>query len=76
MDMERPAIDFIIQIGNEYLNELLLVWLYYEQPCRLLFIKPKTEGLTAVKLTVASDEAAVFVQKAMERTGCKLYKAK
>nr|DAL14115.1 MAG TPA_asm: hypothetical protein [Caudoviricetes sp.] len=47
--------------------------MYYDQPCSLLFQKPRTEGLTAVKLIVDNDEAASFLLRAKEKTGCKLY---
>jgi hypothetical protein len=49
--------------------------MYYDQPCSLLFQKPRTEGLTAVKLIVDNDEAANFLLRAKEKTGCKLYTA-
>ena len=35
-------------------------WTYYNQPCSLLFQKPTTEGLTAIKLIVDSDEAVSY----------------
>ena len=38
------------------------------------FMKPNTEGLTAVKLIVDSDEAAEFLLRAQQKTGCKTYK--
>ena len=66
--------NYIVQIDNLYLNEFIFYWLYCEQPCELLFMKPKTEGLTAIKLVVSNDEAALFLARVKEKTGCKLYK--
>ena len=51
-------------------------WNYYGQPCPLLLQKPKTEGLTAIRLVVDSDEAASFLLRAKEKTGCRLYTVK
>lgn len=72
--MERPRAEYIVQIENMYLNEFTFLWIYHNQPCSLVFMKPKTEGLTAVKLAVTNDEAAEFVKKSVDRLGVKLYK--
>ena len=71
--MQRPPKKYIVQIDNFRLAEFLFYWMYYDQPCSLLFQKPRTEGLTAVKLIVDNDEAASFLLRAKEKTGCKLY---
>ena len=55
--MQRPPKKYIVQIDNFRLAEFLFYWMYYDQPCSLLFQKPRTEGLTAVKLIVDNDEA-------------------
>ena len=73
--MQRPPVKYIVQIDNFRLAEFLFYWMYYDQPCSLLFQKPRTEGLTAVKLIVDNDEAANFLLRAKEKTGCKLYTA-
>nr|DAK77812.1 MAG TPA: hypothetical protein [Caudoviricetes sp.]DAN43076.1 MAG TPA: hypothetical protein [Caudoviricetes sp.]DAU79655.1 MAG TPA: hypothetical protein [Caudoviricetes sp.] len=75
IDMQRPPKKYIVQIDNFRLAEFLFYWMYYDQPCSLLFQKPRTEGLTAVKLIVDNDEAANFLLRAKEKTGCKLYTA-
>lgn len=67
--------NYIIQIDNMYLNELMFYWVYYNQPCSLLLLKPKTEGLSAVKVSISNNEAANFVLRLKEKTGCKLHKA-
>lgn len=72
--MKRPPINYIVQLDNFYLNEFIFQWVYCDQPCSLLFMKPNTEGLTAVKLIVDSDEAAEFLLRAQQKTGCKTYK--
>lgn len=51
----------------------MFYWVYFNQPCSLLFQKPKTEGLSAVKLVVDSDESASFLLRVKEKTGCRLY---
>ncbi len=71
--MQRPPKKYIVQIDNFRLAEFIFYWMYYDQPCSLLFQKPITEGLTAVKLIVDNDEAANFLLRAKEKTGCKLY---
>lgn len=71
--MQRPPKKYIVQIDNFRLAEFIFYWTYYDQPCPLLFQKPKTEGLTAIKLIVDSDEAASFLLRAKEKTGCRLY---
>ena len=71
--MQRPPKKYIVQIDNFRLAEFIFYWMYYDQPCSLLFQKPRTEGLTAVKLIVDKDEAASFLLRAKEKTGCKLY---
>ena len=71
--MQRPPKKYIVQIDNFRLTEFIFYWMYYDQPCSLLFQKPRTEGLTAVKLIVDNDEAASFLRRAKEKTGCKLY---
>lgn len=48
-------------------------WVYYNQPCSLLFQKPKTDGLTAIKVVIDSDESASFLLRVKDKTGCKLY---
>lgn len=50
--MQRPPKKYIVQIDNFRLAEFIFYWMYYDQPCSLLFQKPRTEGLTAVKLIV------------------------
>nr|DAD65746.1 MAG TPA: hypothetical protein [Siphoviridae sp. ctNiB4] len=71
--MQRPPKKYIVQIDNFRLAEFIFYRMYYDQPCSLLFQKPRTEGLTAVKLIVDNDEAASFLLRAKEKTGCKLY---
>lgn len=71
--MQRPPKKYIVQIDNFRLAEFLFYWMYYDQPCSLLFQKPRTKGLNAVKLIVDNDEAASFLLRAKEKTGCKLY---
>lgn len=71
--MQRIPVNYIVQIDNLYLADFIFYWTYYEQPCSLLFQKPQTEGLTAIKLIVDSDEAASFLLRAKEKTGCRLF---
>lgn len=71
--MKRPPINYILQIDTVLLNEVMFLWSYYEQPCSMLLLKPKTEGLTAIKVVVASDEAATFVERVIKKTSARLY---
>lgn len=71
--MRRILVKYIVQIDNFRLSELIFYWNYYGQPCSLLLQKPRTEGLTAIRLVVDSDEAATFLLRAKEKTGCRLY---
>lgn len=71
--MRRPPINYILQIDTVLLNEVMFLWSFYEQPCSMLLLKPKTEGLTAIKVVVASDEAATFVERVIKKTSARLY---
>lgn len=71
--MQRIPINFIIQIDDFRLSELIYYWNHFDKPCSLLFQKPKTDKLASVKLVVDSDEAAEFLLRVKEKTGCKLY---
>lgn len=71
--MKRPALHFILQIDECRISELIYYWNYMNKPCSLLLQKPKTEGLTAVKVVVDSDEAADFVYRVKEKTGCRIF---
>jgi hypothetical protein len=65
---------FIIQIDDKRLSEFIYYWIYYDKPCDLLFLKPKTEGLTAIKVTVETHEAADFLAHALKKINFKLFK--
>lgn len=39
----------------------------------LLLMKPNTIGLTAIKVTVRTQEDADFIVKIKQRIGCKIY---
>ena len=69
----RIPVKYIVQIDNFHVADFIFYWNYYDQPCSLLLQKPKTEGLTAIKLVVDSDEAASFLLRAKEMTGGRLY---
>lgn len=71
--MQRIPVNFIIQIDDFRLSELIYYWNHFNKPCSLLFQKPKSEGLAAVKLVVDNDEAAEFLLRVKEKTGCRLY---
>lgn len=65
---------YIIGIENHYAAEVLYWWNYYLKPCNLLFIKPKTPGLTAIKVLVDNYETTQFILKVKERTKCQIVK--
>ena len=67
--MQRIPVKYIVQIDNFRVADFIFYWNYYEQPCSLLLQKPKTEGLTAIKMVVDSDEAASFLLRARRRRG-------
>ena len=69
----RIPVKYIVQIDNFHVADFIFYWNYYDQPCSMLFQNPKTEWLTAIKLVVDSDEAASFLLRAKEKTGCRLY---
>lgn len=71
--MQRIPMNYIVQIDGFRLTDFIYYWNYFEQPCSLLIFKAKTEGLVGIKLVVDSDEAATFLLRAKEKTGCKLY---
>lgn len=71
--MKKDPINYIVGIEDSLLAEFLYCWLYYEKPCTFLIMKAKTEGLTAIKVVVDSDETADFLLKVKSKTGCKLY---
>lgn len=63
---------YIIKIQDSYLAELLYWWIQYDKPCKLIFIKAKSDGLTGIKIVVESLESDNFIQKAKLATGLKL----
>ena len=63
----RIPVKYIVQIDNFHVADFIF-------SCSLLLQKPKTEGLTAIRLVVDSDEAASFLLRAKEKTGCRLYR--
>lgn len=69
-----PKSKFIIQIDDKRLGELIYYWNYYDKPCSLLFMRPKTEGLAAIKVTVETHEAADFLAHALQKINFKLFK--
>ena len=64
---------YIIQIDEKRLAELIFYWNYFDKPCRLLLMKPKTDGLAAVKVTVDTPEAADFLLHAKNKINFKLF---
>ncbi|MBC8620732.1 hypothetical protein H8788_23645 [Parabacteroides faecis] len=71
--MKRDPVNFIVSIDDSLMAEFFYWWTYYDKPCSFQVQKPKTAGLTAIRITIDSNEAADFLLKAKERTGCKLY---
>lgn len=65
----RIPVKYIVQIDNFHVADFIFYRNYYEQPCSLLLQKPKTEGLTAIRLVVDSDEAASFCTGQRRRRG-------
>lgn len=72
--MEELEERYIVQVDNFYLSEFLFCWVYYEQPCPMMMLKPNTKGFTAIKLIVKDAASANFLIKAKEKTGCILHK--
>lgn len=66
----------IIQIQDSLLAEFLYHWVQYDKPCSLLFQKPKTEGLVAIKLLVDTGEIANFVIETQQAIGYKIHYVK
>lgn len=63
----------IIQIEDSLLAELVYWWIYYDKPCSLLLMKPRTDGLVAVKAVVEDGKTEDFIDKAKAKTGCKIH---
>ena len=55
---------------------ILYHWVQYDKPCSLLFQKPKTEGLVAIKLLVDTGEIANFVIETQQAIGYKIHYVK
>jgi hypothetical protein len=72
--MDIPA-KYIIKIDNMYLSEFTFLWMYYGQPCDLLFQKPRTIGCTGIWVVVDNENTKTFLERAKEKTGCELIKA-
>lgn len=72
--MKRPPENYIVKIQDSFLAEFLYYWIQHDKVCSLLFQKPSTDGLTAIKLIIDSDESAEFLQAAKNATGCKTLK--
>lgn len=71
--MNKAPVNYIISIDDPLLAEFFYWWIYCDKPCSIQVMKPKTEGITAIKMTVNSDETADFLLKVKSETGCKLY---
>ena len=71
--MEGSPVNLIVCVDNFYMQDFIFQWMYCNQPCKLLFEKPKTPGLTAVKLMVDNDEAANFILCVKAKNDCKIY---
>lgn len=71
--MDTPA-KYIVKIDNLYLQEFTFLWVYYGQPCDLLFQKPTIPGCTGIRLIVKNDNTDNFLKRAKEKTGCELFK--
>ncbi len=65
--------NYIIQIQDSYLNQFIYYWIQYEKPCSILFQKPITNGLTAIKMVIDTNESAEFLHDVKEATGCKVH---
>lgn len=72
--MDIPA-KYIIKVDNMYLSELTFLWVYYGQPCDLLFQKPRTIGCTGIWVVVDNENTKTFLERAKEKTGCELIEA-
>ena len=71
MDMSAK---YIVKVDNMYLSEFTFLWVYYGQPCDLLFQKTNTVGYTGVWIVVNSSDTKKFLERAREKTGCELFK--
>lgn len=63
---------FYIGIEKMYAAELFSWWYEFGQPCKLMFMKAKTEGLIAIEVFINNDDAARFMLKIKERFNCKI----
>lgn len=71
--MQRPPINYIVSINDSLIAEFVSYWVYFNMPCSMLLQHPRSDGLVAVKLVVDSDEAAEFLERVRQKTGCKLF---
>jgi hypothetical protein len=67
------AKEYVIQIQDSYLAELIFHWIQYDKPCKLLFQKPKSDNLTAIRLMIDGNETASFVLQLRKATNCRVY---
>ena len=51
-EMKRIPVNYVVSIKDEHLSEFIYWWLYYYKPCSFTFMKPKTECLTAILVTI------------------------
>lgn len=65
--MKVPAKKYIIQIGDRYLAEFIQYWLSYDKPCNLLWRKPNSDGVTAIIVTIETEESASFLYRAYQK---------
>lgn len=64
----------IVKIDNMHLSEFMFLWVYYGQPCDLLFQKPQTIGCTGIRIIVNNENTVKLLKRAKEKTGCELFK--
>ena len=71
--MDTP-VKYIVKIDNMHQSEYMFLWVYYGQPCELLFQKPKAVGCSGIRLISKNENTERMLKRAKEKTGCELFK--
>lgn len=72
--MKRPPKNYLVQIDDNRLAEVIYYWNYHYKPCSMLFMKPKTEGLAAYLLQLIVMTRLTFSFGSSRKQGVKFMK--
>lgn len=68
-----PPQRMAVQLDECLMAEFLSYWIMFGKPCALTFQAAKSSGLVGISFTVNNYQVKDFMEKAVSKTGGKLY---